>query len=335
VRARDAGLISAATIAHSPAWLPLEITRGAETALLRLDEPAYRAASFLDQRLLGAALEHGRCATATLTEAVGMLSVRAHFLFHIGHVGSTLLARLVGEHAQLFALREPGLLRNLPAGGEQAALLHAGLCLLSRTWQREQRAVIKVTSFVNEIARGMLALSAGAAAVCLFVRPLQYLRGILAGPNSRAELAQLAGTRWQRLLRLWEEGTTIAAPGTAGEQIAMSWLCEMATLRAAVRELPAPALWLDFDVFLQAPAAALQAVFDTFGAQTSALQIEQLLHSPLMRQYSKAPEYAYDAALRREVLAQADRDHGAEIRRGMQWLGNAAAVSMQARALLS
>jgi hypothetical protein len=39
-----------------------------------------------------------------------------------------------------------------------------------------------------------------------------------------------------------------------------------------------------------------------------------------MHRYSKAPEHAYDAALRREVLASAERDHPAEIRRGMTWL---------------
>ncbi|MGH8201069.1 MAG: hypothetical protein ACREVO_12050 [Steroidobacteraceae bacterium] len=43
-----------------------------------------------------------------------------------------------------------------------------------------------------------------------------------------------------------------------------------------------------------------------------------------MRSYSKAPEHAYDAALRRRVLESADGEHGAEIRRGMQWLASLA-----------
>jgi hypothetical protein len=51
-------------------------------------------------------------------------------------------------------------------------------------------------------------------------------------------------------------------------------------------------------------------------------EIARILAGPLMRQYSKAPEHAYDAALRREVLAGADLEHGAEIRRGMQWLAS-------------
>ncbi|MEL7190174.1 MAG: hypothetical protein AAGK17_11525, partial [Pseudomonadota bacterium] len=36
----------------------------------------------------------------------------ARFIFHIGHVGSTLLARLLGEAPDTLALREPQLLRQ-------------------------------------------------------------------------------------------------------------------------------------------------------------------------------------------------------------------------------
>ncbi|MEP6968709.1 MAG: hypothetical protein ABI906_11585, partial [Pseudomonadota bacterium] len=36
--------------------------------------------------------------------------------------------------------------------------------------------------------------------------------------------------------------------------------------------------------------------------------------------YSKAPEHPYDADLRRRVLAQARREHGDEIERGIAWL---------------
>ena len=53
-----------------------------------------------------------------------------------------------------------------------------------------------------------------------------------------------------------------------------------------------------------------------------------------MRQYSKAPEYAYDTALRRELLASADREHAAEIRRGMDWLQAAAQRHALAAAVL-
>jgi hypothetical protein len=323
-------------IARSPAWLPLDLTHSAAIELLRLDEAAYRAASFLDQRLLAGPFERDHCSAATVREAADALVPRAQFVFHIGHVGSTLIARLIGEHAELFALREPALLRTLKVESEAASAssaLRDALCLLSRTWRPEQRAVIKVSSFVNEIAHSLLSACTGAAVVVVFVRPLQYLRGILAGPNSRIELRQLAPARWQRALRLF--GSAVPAPASEGEWVAMSWLCEMATLRTAVERPCGEAVWLDFDVFLQTPAPCLQSVFDALGAVVSEAQIGEILRGPLMRQYSKAPEYAYDASLRREVLTQAEHEHALEIRRGMQWLHTVAGVSSQARALVS
>lgn len=336
MRARGAGLISAAQLARSPAWLPLDLASTADIQLLRLDEAAYRAASFLDQRLLTGSFEREHCSAASVREAAEALVPRVHFVFHIGHVGSTLIARLIGEHAQLFVLREPALLRTLKDEADPAAAspaLRDALCLLSRTWRPQQRAVVKVTSFVNEIAHQLLSACPDAAVVVVFVRPLQYLRGILGGPNSRIELRQLAPARWQRVLRLL--GSAVPAPASEGEWIAMSWLCEMATLRAAVERPSCEALWLDFDVFLQTPAPCLQSVFSALGAAVREAQIGEILRGPLMRQYSKAPEYAYDATLRREVLAQAEHEHALEIRRGMQWLHTVAGVSSQARALVS
>ena len=40
----------------------------------------------------------------------------------------------------------------------------------------------------------------------------------------------------------------------------------------------------------------------------------------MMRRYSKAPEHAYDADLRRQVLEQAGRQEAREVGRGMDWL---------------
>jgi len=120
-------------------------------------------------------------------------------------------------------------------------------------------------------------------------------------------------------------GVAAAAPRSEGEWIAMSWLCETSTLAALAHQHPAQVHWVDFDEFLATPAAALAAIWRAFGAPCTASDTEMLLAGPIMRRYSKAPEHAYDAALRREVLMAADRDYGTEIKRGMRWLEEAAA----------
>jgi hypothetical protein len=320
-------MIAEDDIVGSPAWLPLEGVGGDAMRVVHLDEGAYQAASFLDQRILKCGYEQKTCGLAILEAAAARLAPRSHYIFHTGHVGSTLVSRLIGAHESFFSLREPALLRTisarLPSAGG-APGLGVALPLLARTWRANQRAVIKVTSFVSELAELILAGEDRPAAIFMFAHPLAYLRGIFAGPNSRVEGRQLAPTRLQRLVRRLGEGEWRSDPRSEGEYIAMSWLCEMTALRQAAARFESQVLWVDFDAFLGEPASALEAIFQTLGERPPASEIEALVSGPLMRQYSKAPEHAYDAALRHSLLLSADREHAVEIRRGMAWLGEVA-----------
>jgi hypothetical protein len=320
-------VISAQDIAGSPAWLPLECADSGSLRLVRLDESGYRAASFLDQRILRSGPEQAFCPAALVAQAAASLTPGAHYLFHIGHVGSTLVSRLVGECAEFFSVREPAMLRAAAADPSHAfggLDLPRVLGLLARTWRQDQRAVIKPTSFVGEIAEAILEIDSDARAVFMFTPAVTYLRCILGGPNSRLEARTLAPSRLARLRgRLGSEAEPVE-PHSEGEWIAMSWLAEMAPLRAAAHRFGSRVLWADFDAFLSAPAPALTRLLEALGAAPRASELESLVSGPVMRQYSKAPEHAYDAALRRSVLESADREHGAEIRRGMQWLARLA-----------
>ena len=320
-------MIAEDDIVGSPAWFPLEAVAGDTVRLVHLDEAAYRAASFLDQRILSCGYEQKTCGLAILEAAAARLAPRAHYVFHTGHVGSTLISRLIGAHESFFSLREPALLRTisaqLPSAGG-APGLGVALPLLARTWRTNQRAVIKVTSFVSELAELILAGDDRPAAIFVFAHPLAYLRGIFAGPNSRVESRQLAPTRLQRLVRRLGDGEWRPDPRSEGECVAMSWLCEMTALHQAAARFERQVLWVDFDAFLGEPATALEAIFRALGERPPVGEIEALVGGPLMRQYSKAPEHAYDAALRRSLLLSADREHAVEIRRAMEWLGKVA-----------
>lgn len=320
---RVAAPIVVEDLVRSPAWYPLETLEPDSVRLVHLDEAAYRSASFLDQRLLAAGHGQSACELAVVAAAAGRLPLPAAYLFHIGHVGSTLVSRLLGEHSGIFSLREPALLRSLAARATpdpRAPGLDVTLALLGRTWRTEQRALVKVTSFVSELADTMLAAVHRPTAILMFVQPVAYLRGILAGANSRAETAQLAPMRLERLTRGLGALESGLEPRSEGERVAMSWLCEMSALRRAADRFASQVLWVDFDVFLAEPFAGLQGIFRALGASPAANEIESLVTGALMRRYSKAPEHAYDAALRREVLLGAAREHAGEITRGAHWL---------------
>lgn len=332
------GSLTVEDLVASPGWYPLERAPGENVLCIRLDEDDYRAASFLDQRAVAFAHGQAACDIALLESTAAGLPRRAHHLLHIGHVGSTLISRLLGEHAALFCVREPALLRTLALepGARGVPSLDALLAVLARTWRPEQRALIKESSFVNEIAGELLKRSGGSAAIFMHAAPLAYLQSILGGPNSRIESRTLGAHRLRRLRRLAEPARWDPAfdPRSEGEWIAMSWLCEIASLDRAAGAAGRSPLWLDFDRFLADPAAALEALFRTLGEPITTDAAERLARSPIMDRYSKAPEYPYDAALRREVLAAAAAEHRDEIARGLAWLERMAARLPLARVAL-
>ncbi len=320
----------------SPAWLPLRQT-SRELEFVRLDEPAYRAASFLDERLLHPAPTPGGCSRLVWQAAASRLPACRRFIFHTGHVGSTLLSRLIGEHSAFFSLREPAILRatalmSASPKDPETATLEELAHLLSRTWRKDQEAVIKTTSILNESANTLLGFDQDSRAILMWAQPLNYIRSILAGPNSRIETQTLAPLRLGRLMRRIEDPDL--RPRTDGEQVAMSWLSEMLTLHETAEGCRSQTLWMDFDWFLKSPTAHLSAVFQFLGANPGDAKVAALVGGPIMGRYSKAPEHAYDAALRIEVLQSADWTHGEEIRRGMAWLDRVFGFSAAARALV-
>jgi hypothetical protein len=251
-------------------------------------------------------------------------------------VGSTLISRLVGARPAFFAVREPSLLRargRAPASAAELPL-RGLLALLARTWRPEQRSVIKLTSFVSEVGREILAASEAPQALLVYARPLSYLRGIFGGPNSRRESQALAPDRLKRLRQRHPALGSAPPPRFEGEWIAMSWLCEMSALSSIAQAFAAQVHWVDFDAFLGAPAPGLASILGALGAPTTAATLEGLLAGPIMRRYSKAPEHAYDAELRREVLAGAAQDFRAEIQAGMLWLAAAGRADAAIAAIL-
>jgi hypothetical protein len=316
-------------LVRSPQLFPrLLDLRSDSVSFVELTRAEYERASFLDDRILTPQTKLRTLPwrdVAAAVESAG-LKERCGFIFHIGHVGSTLLSRLIGAHPGVFALREPGILRTFaqPLGEspELDRLLSGMLKLLSRTFEERQLAVIKATSFVSEISGALLARASAPRAVLMYVSPESYIATILGGPNSREEAKILAASRLRRLHeRVGREVWNAAM--SEGERLALAWVCEMAGLAAAAAEAGERAIRVDFDQFLADPST-LRQILHHFAIDASAAEVRTILDGPDMRRYSKAPEHAYDRALRVAVLNQARALHGAEIRRGLAWLERAA-----------
>lgn len=308
---------------------------GDRVLVARMAEADYAQASFLDQRIVAEGRPCQWFGWDEVERLSGPLAATADYIFHIGHVGSTLVSRLLGELPGTLALREPALLRSLaelarvrgrpesPWSPERLdARLRSALGWLSRGFRPDQRAMVKATSFASDLAPAIL--DGSVKALFLHVPPQSYLSTILAGEASVQELGVLGAARILRLhdrigarpWRLWDL--------SLGERAALGWACEMAALEdAAARAGAGRIFWQDFDDFLAAPAESLARIAAHFGRPLPADRAQALVAGPIMSRYSKAPEHAYSAQLRRDVLARARRDHADEIARGLGWLARA------------
>jgi hypothetical protein len=299
--------------------------------MAEMSPDAFAAASFLDQRIMTPQVK-ARWAAGVAIDAAMDAVPRSDvgYIFHIGHVGSTLLSRMMGEHAAVQALREPATLRTMAQLAAELdaresliapAVFERRLTTLVKLWARTyaptQRTIVKATSFASELAGRLLAQPQARASLAMYVKPEVYIASILGGDTSRQELQALVQPRLRRLHRRLEgPGWLLHALGP-GERAAVSWASEMTTL-AAVE--PGRLTWIDFEAFLADPVAGLATAFAATGFEVGAAAVEAIATGPLLTRYSKGPEHGYTPELRAQVLDQARQEHGAEIARGMAWL---------------
>lgn len=317
--------------ARDASWLPQALEPQKRLLrLVRMDGEAYRNASFLDDRMFAEKREATVVSWDDVELAVAGHARRdARWIFHIGHVGSTLIARLLGEIDTVLAIREPRILRDvamLPpeARGEFTPVLQK---LLSRTFGADQLSLVKATSFVSEIAPELV--PTGERALFMHATPRNYVASILAGENSVREMAALAPLRARRMA----SRATLPAPRNAAEAAAAAWACEATALEAAAEAMDdRQVAWADFDRMLADMAGELAHVAAFFGFPTE--QVPEIAAGPLMRRYSKALEYEYSPSLRRELIAEAQAANRADIDSAIAMLQSAAENSpLLARAL--
>lgn len=295
---------------------------GGRALLLEVDRGFYRAATFLDERVLGA----GRVGAWVPLERIwsafeAMPAPRqpCGFIFHLGHAGSTLLSRLLDEVPGVLGLREPLALRPLAlaahhlASSPDAALaavcaralpnLHAAL---ARRFAGDRAVVVKATSIASVLAPQLLAQHADDRAVALTVS----LRAYLANALDKAPSADLLGFAAHREagLRAQVAGFDLGfATQPPARLAALSWLAEAAALAPLANEPRAKCF--DFDALLAAREATLAQVLGHLGLPTESAAA--LAASPAFGAYSKQAEVRFSPAARREALErswQANRD---------------------------
>ena len=312
---------TAAEIVRDAGWLAQALDPASGMLrIVQMDRDSYRNASFLDDRMLQKQHFAGIVPWASVAEALTAdARTDARWIFHIGHVGSTLVARLLGEIPGVLSVREPRVLRDIAALPKErrADFIPAVQKLVSRTFASDEMALVKATSFVSELAAELV--PPGERALFMYATPRNYIASILAGDNSVEEMVALARSRAVRIAAR----ASLPQPRNAAEAAAAAWACEMTSLEAASEAMAnGPVAWANFDFMLADMPAELARVADFFGFDTA--DVESIATGPLMGRYSKATEHEYTPSLRRDLIAEAEGANRADIDSALAMLQSAA-----------
>ena len=322
-------------LAEHAKWLAQAYDPGKQLVrFVRMTAEDYRAAAFLDDRIFDRQRDVRVMPWSDVAKAAAKLPNEARWIFHIGHVGSTMVARMLGEVPDVLSVREPRILRDLATLPSDQANSMAPVvgALCSRRFGDEGFALVKATSFVSEIAP--LLAGPGQPLIFMHVSAPSYIATILAGENSVKELHALHDYRAKRMA---DRVPAMAhAARSDAHRAAMSWACEMTSLEAAAEAMPdRQILWLDFDRFLESPASSLVQAAAHCGAEFSLEQADAITSGPLMQRYSKALEYEYGPDLRSELQEESRKLHGRDIQAALAMLEDAAHSSTLLKRALS
>jgi hypothetical protein len=301
-----------------------------------MPEGAYRAASFLDGRTFNARTAGGWIPLPRIKETVlhgPRPAAPVHFIFHMGHTGSTLLSRLLDETGAVQPLREPLVLREWAELHDRrcdaASLLSpedvdAFLEIMLRLWARcrsaGQSAIVKATSTAARAGVPLMSAREAARAVYLSMAPEPYIAAILAPSTPLLDIRGHAEERMRRLIAHLGAAPKPLHAMSAGELVAASWLTEALTREGLKKAVGERLLLLDFDELLADLPATLGRVLAHLALPGDSATVHRIANSPILGQYSKALEHAYSRELRQQVIEQSRQQHRAEIAEGMAFL---------------
>jgi len=328
-----------ATLLLSPAMFLRDVDPLRGTAVFTpMSEESYRASSFLDNRIVRAGERDVMADLDDLVDLASSLSLERrviHYLFHVGHCGSTLLSRVLGERPCYLALREPPLLMGLsrsvrslgrpgfPIPPERwESLRDLSLLTLGKTWRADQTALVKPTSQAGNLIPILMRHTDRERAVMLYTDLEAYLAAMLR-PHTRRETRLFA-----RDFRTREfAGLVPGAPQTSdayddGPLAAMSWLMHTREMAAALDDpaIGPRCMLLHFDTWLSDPRGVTSQVCEFLGPALTADEMDRLDGLPLLSASAKTPGQPFSGEDRRRELAASRNDNAADIAAGLEWV---------------
>ncbi len=298
--------------------------------ILHFSVQNYTDASFLDQRLFHAQQYQGWEVTgAELDGALAGATLPKpplHWLFHIGHCGSTLVSRMLDLIPGVLGLREPlpllelaGLARDAATEKEAAAITlwrQRILQGLGRGFSDTRWIVVKPTSVTTWIAQPLLEARPGSRALLLWCDLETWLTTML----RTSDLREAAAVQSSFRIAAWKK---MHSPPVSrmGEQLARDWLAEQWHWSELKRHphLNGSIADFDFSKLLASPLQGLAKIAGHYGIPLPDGMETMLQISNLMNHYAKDQRYAFNPQTRNDELARSRKLHENEIEAGLRW----------------
>lgn len=330
----------------SASYLIHNVRLTGEAEVIEMSRDSYEKSSFLDQRVCTP--EAGQSLLRNFADFYNKNTEEAgndtRFIFHISHVGSTLMSRAIGVAPNVLSLREPVLLRwlaeirgalTLPESRYTAVgytkTLKIVLALLARKFDQTDIVVVKASSFANILAEDILTLQPNSNAIGVFSRFETFAANVLKGGGAWSDMVAQAPSRMKRLhAMLGRQPWQLAYMGP-GELVALNWLTEMLTLSRVEQRYADRFKWVDFDEFLSSPAANLAAVASDLKIEWSKEAELKLRQKKVLSTSSKNTMKSFDRSARNKIIAEVQKNSGVEIGKGLDWLKRAIADHRECR----
>ena len=333
--------LSINSLTQSADWFVHNVDANMQATLYPMTAASYNASIFLDSRI---ALQPGAGTTMlNFKDLCGLFpnvaAQQTRYLFHISHVGSTLISRLLGCKMQVLSLREPILLRwmsgfktllDKPESRIDTATYQAFLAatqgLLSRPLGIADQVIVKATSFTNNIAQDMLTMQPEARAVGIYSRLDAFVATILKGTSGWSDISELCSIRLKRLHDLLGREPWQLSQMGPGEIAAMSWLAEMATLSQAASAHGSRYIWFDFDAYLAKPNEHFSDLCHHLKLNWTDQNNRAVEESGLSSRYSKDSNVTFGSENRQMLITNIISHHSTEISKARNWVERAVSI---------
>lgn len=303
--------------------------------VIKINEPDYRAASFLDERVFTPTTQgvwfplDQLCEVAAASPDAGM----PRYIAHVGHCGSTLISRLLAELPGNLPVREPIALLSLALVRRNLDLPTAWIDAtqwqryyelatraLARTYRPGEHALIKLTSTAGNLVPVLTSTAhAPPQMVLIYIRLEPLLAVMLRTPDMRDSVHAYSTSWLTDFHRLTGRTDIRLSELDDAQQVVIKWLTLMLLFVQAQSAYPSEVRMLDFEDFLQDPARELGVIAAHFGLAATPVRIRDLANGPLMHSYSKIPAQTFSLSQRTRELQESRSRYAGEIASGLRW----------------